>query len=180
MLKLSNDEVKINIIHDAVGAVTESDVALAEVSNAIIIGFNVRPGANTTSVAEEAGVDVRLYSVIYDAIEDIEAAMKGMLDPSYKEVVLGRAEVRQIFKASSIGTIAGCYVLDGKITRNAEVRLVRDGIVVHQGKISSLKRFKDDVREVLQNYECGITLERYNDVKENDIIEAFIMEEVKR
>ena len=178
--KLSNEEVRIKIIHGAVGAIKQSDVSLAEVSNAIIIGFNVRPDINAAEYAERTGVDVRLYRVIYDAIEDIEAAMKGMLDPTYKEVVLGHAEVRQIFKASGIGTIAGCYVLDGKVMRNSDVRIVRDGIVVHEGKVSSLKRFKDDAKEVLQGYECGITLEKFNDIKEKDVIEAYVMEEVKR
>ncbi len=178
--KLSNDEVKVKIIHGAVGAVTESDVSLAEVSNAIIIGFNVRPAANVMEAAENANVDIRLYRIIYNAIEDIEAAMKGMLDPTFKEVVQGHAEVRQLFKVSGVGTIAGCYLTDGKITRASGVRLVRSGIVVHEGELASLKRFKDDVKEVVQGYECGISFERYNDLKEGDIIEAYIMEEVKR
>ena len=178
--KLTNEEVRIKIIHGAVGAIKQSDVSLAEVSNAIIIGFNVRPDINAAEYAERTGVDMRLYRVIYDAIEDIEAAMKGMLDPMYKELVQGHAEVRQIFKASGIGTIAGCYVLDGKVIRNSGMRVVRDGIVVHEGKVSSLKRFKDDAKEVLQGYECGITLEKFNDIKEKDIIETYIMEEVKR
>jgi translation initiation factor IF-2 len=179
LTKLSNDEVRINVIHDAVGAITESDVTLASVSNAIIIGFNVRPGANVTDAAENAGVDIRLYSVIYNAIEDIEAAMKGMLEPTFKEVVLGHTEVRQIFKVSGVGTIAGGYVTDGKIVRNCDIRIIRDGIVVHQGKLASLKRFKDDVKEVLQGFECGLSIERYNDIKEQDVIESFTMEEVK-
>ncbi len=178
--KLSNDEVRVKIIHGGVGAINESDVTLADVSNAIIIGFNVRPVANVTEAAANAGVDIRLYRVIYNAIEDIEAAMKGMLAPTFKEVVLGHTEVRQIFKVSDIGTIAGCYVLDGKIVRNSEVRVVRDGIVIYEGKLASLKRFKDDVREVVQGYECGLSIERYNDIKEGDIIESFVMEEVKR
>lgn len=180
MEKLSNEEVKVKVIHGAVGAVTESDIMLAQVSNAIIIGFNVRPAANVAEAAQSAGVDMRLYRVIYDAIDDIEKAMKGMLKPTYKEVVDGHVEIRQIFKVSNIGTIGGSYVLDGKITRNSDIRLVRDGIVILEGKLSSLKRFKDDVREVAAGYECGLMIEKYNDIKEGDIIEAFHMEEVQR
>ena len=179
LTKLSNEEVRINIIHDAVGAINEADVTLAGVSNAIIIGFNVRPGANVTEAAVNAGVDIRLYSVIYNAIEDIEAAMKGMLEPTFKEVVMGHTEVRQIFKVSGVGTIAGGYVTDGKMVRNCDIRVIRDGIVVHEGKLASLKRFKDDVKEVLQGFECGLSVERFNDIKEKDIIESFAMEEVK-
>ncbi|MGI6778162.1 MAG: translation initiation factor IF-2 [Acetivibrionales bacterium] len=178
--KLSNDEVRIKIIHGGVGAITEHDVTLAEVSNAIIIGFNVRPSAVVTAAAENAGVDIRLYRIIYNAIEDIEAAMKGMLEPTYKEVVLGHAEIRQIFKVSGVGTIGGCYVIDGKINRNSEVRVVRDGVVVHEGKLESLKRFKDDAKEVAQGFECGLSIERFNDIKEGDIVEAYTMEEVER
>jgi len=178
--KLSNDEVKVKIIHGAVGAVTESDITLAQVSNAIIIGFNVRPAPNVADAAKDAGVDMRLYRVIYNAIEDIEAAMKGMLEPTFREVILGHTEVRQIFKISGVGTIGGCYVLDGKITRNSEVRVVRDGIVIHEGRLASLKRFKDDVKEVVQGYECGLSIEKFNDIKEGDIVESFIMEEVAR
>jgi translation initiation factor IF-2 len=178
--KLSNDQVRVRSIHGGVGAITESDVMLATASNAIIIGFNVRPSANSIELAEKEGIDIRTYRVIYNAIEDIEAAMKGMLDPEFKEVVIGHASVRATFKVSGAGTIAGSYVTDGKITRNAEVRVVRDGIVVHEGKIDSLKRFKDDVREVASNYECGIGLENFNDIKEGDVIEAFIQEEIKR
>ncbi|HOA54640.1 MAG TPA: translation initiation factor IF-2 [Clostridiales bacterium] len=178
--KLSNDEVRVNVIHGAVGAITESDVTFADVSNAIIIGFNVRPVLNVGEAAKRAGVDIRLYNVIYNAIEDMEAAMKGMLEPTYREVVQGHVEVRQIFRISGIGTIAGGYVLDGKITRNSGVRVVRDGIVIHEGTLASLKRFKDDVKEVLQGFECGLSIERFNDIKENDIIESFIMEEVER
>jgi len=178
--KLSNDEVRIKVIHDGVGAITESDVTLADVSNAIIIGFNVRPSANVATAAENAGVDIRTYRVIYDAIEDIEAAMKGMLEPKFKEVVTGHTEVRQIFKVSGVGTIAGCYVLDGKITRNSDVRVIRDGVVIHEGKLASLKRFKDDVKEVLQGFECGVALEKFNDIKEKDIIESYTMEEIKQ
>ncbi|HBQ63729.1 MAG TPA: translation initiation factor IF-2, partial [Clostridiales bacterium] len=177
--KLSSDQVKVRIIHGGVGAVTESDVTLASVSNAIIIGFNVRPGANVQEIAQDAGVDMRMYRVIYNAIEDIQAAMKGMLEPEYKEVVLGRAEIRQTFKVSGIGTVAGCYVTDGKITRSARIRIVRNGIVAHEGAIASLKRFKDDAREVAQGFECGITLEKFNDIKEGDVIEAFAMEKIE-
>ncbi len=180
MQKLSNEEVKVNVVHSGVGAVIEADVKLAEVSNAIIIGFNVRPTANVTEMAKAAGVDMRLYRVIYDAIEDMEKAMKGMLAPTYKEVVDGHAEVRQTFKVSSIGTIGGCYVTDGKILRNSEARVVRNGIVIYEGKLASLKRFKDDVREVATGYECGIVVERFNDIKEGDVIESFHMEEVER
>jgi len=178
--KLSNDEVRVRVIHGAVGGITESDVTFADVSNAIIIGFNVRPMPNVAEAAKRAGVDIRLYNVIYNAIEDMQAAMKGMLEPTYREVVLGHAEVRQTFRISGVGTIAGCYVTDGKIMRNSDVRIVRDGIVIHEGHLASLKRFKDDVREVQQGYECGLSIERFNDIKENDIIEAFVMEEVQR
>ncbi len=180
MEKLSNDEVKVKVIHAAVGAVTEADVKLAEVSNAIIIGFNVRPGANVTEMAQSSDVDMRLYRVIYDAIEDIEKAMKGMLAPTFKEVVNGHAEVRQLFKVSNIGTIGGCYVIDGKILRSSDARVVRDGIVMYEGKLASLKRFKDDAKEAAAGYECGIMVERYNDIKEGDIIESFHMEEIER
>ena len=178
--KLSNNEVRVRAIHGGVGAINESDVMLANASNAIIVGFNVRPDAGALSAAQRQEVDIRLYSVIYQAIEEIEAAMKGMLDPEFKEVVIGHAEVRQTFKVSSVGTIAGCYVTDGKIQRNAGVRLVRNGIVVHEGELSSLKRFKDDAKEVTENFECGLGIEKYNDIKEEDIIECFIMEEVRR
>jgi translation initiation factor IF-2 len=178
--KLSNDEVRVRAIHCGVGAVNESDVMLANASNAIIIGFNVRPDAGASAAAEQQEVDIRLYRVIYQAIEEIEAAMKGMLDPEYEEHLLGHAEVRQTFKVSGVGTIAGTYVTDGKITRSAQVRLVRNGIVVHEGQIDSLRRFKDDVREVAENYECGIGIERFNDVKEGDVIECFEMVEIER
>ena len=178
--KLSNNEVRVRAIHGGVGAINESDVMLANASNAIIVGFNVRPDAGALSAAERQEVDIRLYSVIYHAIEEIEAAMKGMLDPEFKEVVVGHAEVRQTFKVSSVGTIAGCYVTDGKIVRNAGIRLVRNGIVVHEGELSSLKRFKDDAKEVTENFECGLGIEKFNDIKEEDIIECFIMEEVRR
>ena len=179
LLKLSNDEVRVNIIHANVGAISESDVILASASSAIIIGFNVRPSANVTSVAEQEGVDLRTYRIIYDAINDVETAMKGMLDPEFKEVVLGKIQVRATFKIPG-GVIAGGYVTSGKVTRNANVRVIRDGIVIHDGKISSLKRFKDDAREVATGYECGIGIDRFNDIKENDEIEAYIIEEIKR
>lgn len=178
--KISNEEVRVRIIHTGVGAVNESDVMLASASNAIIIGFNVRPEASAAAVADREKVDIRLYRVIYNAIEDVEAAMKGMLDPQFKEAILGHVEVRTLFKLSTVGTIAGCHVIDGKISRNSEVRLIRDGIVVYEGKLSSLKRFKDDVKEVATGYECGITLEKFNDIKEGDIIESYIMEEIAR
>ena len=178
--KLSNDEVRVRVIHGAVGAVTESDVMLATASNAIIVGFNVRPDGGARAAAEMHKDDMRMYRIIYDAIEEIEAAMKGMLAPTYKETVLGHAEVRSTFRVSGVGTIAGCYVQDGKVQRNASVRVVRDGIVVYEGALASLKRFKDDVKEVAQGYECGIGLERFNDIKEGDIIECWILEEVER
>ena len=178
--KLSNEEVRVNTIHTGVGAISESDVMLATASNAIIIGFNVRPDNNAQTIAEKEKVDLRLYRVIYNAIEDMEDAMKGMLDPEYKEVVVGKAEIRQTFKVPNIGTIGGSYVIEGKINRNNQVRIVRDGIVIHEGSISSLKRFKDDAREVLSGFECGIGIERYNDLKEGDIVEAFTMEEIPR
>jgi len=178
--RLSNEEVRIHTIHGGVGAITESDVMLASASNAIIIGFNVRPEAGAKSFAELEKVDIRLYRVIYNAIEDIEAAMKGMLDPEYEEKVIGHAEIRQTFKASGLGTIGGAYVLDGKMIRNCKVRIVRDGIVVYEGQLSSLKRFKDDVKEVHSGYECGLTFEKFNDIKEGDIVEAYIMEEIPR
>ncbi len=178
--KLSNEEVRVNTIHTGVGAISESDVMLATASNAIIIGFNVRPDNNAQTIAEKEKVDLRLYRVIYNAIEDMEDAMKGMLDPEYKEVVVGKAEIRQTFKVPNIGTIGGSYVIEGKINRNNQVRIVRDGIVIHEGSISSLKRFKDDAREVLSGFECGIGVERYNDLKEGDIVEAFTMEEIPR
>ena len=180
LAKLSTPEVRIRIIHGGVGAVNESDVMLASASNAIIIGFNVRPDVSAQSTAERNGVDIRLYRVIYNAIEDIEAAMKGMLDPEFKEVIIGHAEVRQTFKVSGVGTIAGCYVTDGKVRRDAKVRLVRGGIVIYEGELSSLKRFKDDAKEVASGYECGTTLHKFNDLKDGDVIEAFVMEEIPR
>ena len=180
LLKLSNDEVVVKIIHGGVGAINESDVILASASNAIIIGFNVRPDATAKEIAEREGVDLRLYRVIYNAIEDVEAAMKGMLDPVFEEKILGHAEVRQTFKASGVGTIAGAYVQDGIFERNCSVRLVRDGIVVFDGPLASLKRFKDDVKEVKAGYECGFVFENYNDIKEGDQVEAYKMVETER
>jgi len=178
--RLSNDEVRVNVIHGGVGAITESDVLLASASNAIIIGFNVRPEQGARAAAAKDNIDIRLYRVIYDAIDDIKAAMQGMLAKRYEEVILGHAEVRETFKISSIGTVAGCYVTDGKITRNASARIIRNGIVAYEGKISSLKRFKDDVKEVASGYECGIMLERFNDIKEGDVIEAFAQQEMQQ
>ena len=180
LLKLSNEEVAIRIIHGGVGAINESDVSLASASNAIIIGFNVRPDATAKDMADTEGVDLRLYKVIYNAIEDVEAAMKGMLDPVYEEKVIGHAEVRQIFKASGVGTIAGSYVLDGKIVRGSKVRITREGELIHEGDLHSLKRFKDDVKEVKAGYECGLVFEGFNEVKEEDQVEIYVMEEVPR
>ena len=176
--KLSNEEVRIRTIHGGVGAITESDVMLASASNAIIIGFNVRPEASAKSVADDQKVDIRLYRVIYNAIEDISAAMKGMLDPVFEEKVVGHAEIRQLFKASGVGTIGGSYVLDGKIVRNCQVRIVRNGVVVYEGELASLRRGKDDVKEVNSGYECGLLFNKFNDIKEGDTVEAFVMEEI--
>ena len=178
--KLSNEEVRVRVIHGGVGAITESDVTLASASNAIIVGFNVRPDVGGRNAAELNKVDMRMYRVIYEAIEEIEAAMKGMLAPTFREAVIGHAEIRQTFKVSGIGTIGGCYVTDGKIQRNCSVRIVRDGIVIHEGELDSLKRFKDDVKEVASGYECGMGFVRFNDIKEGDNVECYIMEEVKR
>ena len=180
LAKLSNEEVRVNVIHSAVGGVTENDVMLAATSNAIIVGFNVRPDRAALESAERQGVDMRMYRVIYQCIEEIEAAMKGMLAPKFRENLLGHAEVRQTIRVPGVGTIAGSYILDGKIARNAQIRVVRDGIVIFEDKIASLKRFKDDAKEVAQGYECGVGLDRFNDIKEGDILEAFIMEEIER
>ena len=177
--KLSNEEVRVKVIHSAVGAISESDVMLAATSGAIIVGFNVRPDNAARDNAARSNVDIRMYRVIYDCINEIEAAMKGMLAPKYREAVIGHAEVRQVYKVSHVGTVCGCYVQDGKIQRNCSVRVVRDGIVVHEGQLASLRRFKDDVKEVASGYECGMSVEKFNDIKEGDIIEAFVMEEVK-
>ena len=178
--KLQNENVRVKIIHSGVGTITEGDVMLASTSNAVIIGFNVRPSSAVSAQAEQEDVEIRTYRVIYEVIDDIEAAMKGMLNPIFKEVVLGKIEVRNTFKVPNVGVVAGGYVLEGKVVRGAKLRLVRDGIVIHEGEIGSLKRFKDDVKEVAQGYECGIGIEKYNDIKEGDIIEAYRMEEVKR
>ncbi len=179
LVKLSNDEVRVSVIHGGVGAVNESDVTLAQASGAIIVGFNVRPDSVAKALAEREGVDMRMYRIIYDCIEEIEAAMKGMLAPKYREVQLGTAEVRSVYKISNVGTVAGCYITNGKVTRACEIRLVREGIVICEDKIDSLRRFKDDVKEVAQGYECGIGLEKFADIKEGDVFEAFIMEEYR-
>ena len=178
--KLSTEEVKVKTIHSGVGAITESDIMLASASNAIIVGFNVRPTTPAMDLAKREKVDVRTYRIIYNAIEDIEAAIKGMLEPEFKEVILGRAQVRATFKIPNVGVVAGIYVHQGKITRNSKIRLLRDNIVIHEGTISSLKRFKDDVKEILTGYEGGLGIENYNDIKEGDVIEAYTLKEVKR
>ncbi|MFT5871607.1 MAG: translation initiation factor IF-2 [Clostridium sp.] len=177
--KLSTENVKVRVIHSGVGAITETDVVLAAASNAIIIGFNVRPDNNAVTIGEKEKVEIKTYRIIYDALDDIKAAMVGMLDPVYKEVVLGRVEIRQIYKVSNVGTIAGSYVLNGKITRSSSIRVLRNGIVITESTLASLKRFKDDAKEVAAGYECGLSVEKFNDIKEGDILEAFIMEEVK-
>ncbi len=178
--KLSTDDVKVRVIHGGVGAITETDITLATASNAIVIGFNVRPDNNAAAQADRDGVDIKSYRIIYDAIDDVKSAMIGMLEPDYKEVILGTAEVRETYKISNIGTIAGCYVLKGKLQRNAETRVIRDGIVIFESSLSSLKRFKDDAKEVNTGYECGLTVEKFNDIKEGDIVECFMMEAIKR
>lgn len=178
--KLSNEEVRVKVIHGGVGAITETDITLASASNAIVIGFNVRPDTMARQSAEKENVEIKTYRVIYNAVDDITAAMKGMLDPEYKEVVTAKLTVRTTFKVSSVGTIAGCYVEDGKINRNNDVRIIRDGIVVFEGKISSLKRFKDDAKEVSAGFECGVTIEKFNDIKEGDTIESYTMEQIQR
>lgn len=178
--QLSTDEVRVDVIHGGVGAISESDIMLASASNAVVIGFNVRPDAVASMCAEDEKVDVRLYRVIYEAIDDVKKALEGLLEPEYREVVYGRAEVRATFKVPRAGVVAGCYVTDGKVPRSALVRVVRDGIVEHEGKIASLRRFKDDVREVVAGFECGIGIEDWNDVRESDVIEAYGSEEVKR
>ena len=179
-MKLSNDEVVVKVIHGGVGAVNESDVILASASQAIIIGFNVRPDATAKATAEREGVDLRLYKVIYQAIEDVEAAMKGMLDPVFEEKVIGHAEVRQIFKASAIGNIAGSYVLDGEIQRGCKVRITREGNQIFEGELETLKRFKDEVKEVKAGFECGLTFVGFDQMQELDIVEAYIMVEMPR
>ncbi|MCM2533421.1 hypothetical protein NDK43_14725 [Neobacillus pocheonensis] len=178
--KIDVQGVNIRIIHSGAGAINESDISLAAASNAIVIGFNVRPDVNAKRAAEAEKVDVRLHRIIYKVIEEIEAAMKGMLDPEFQEKIIGQAEIRQTFKVSKVGTIAGSYVTDGKITRDSGIRLIRNGVVIFEGQIDALKRFKDDAKEVAQGYECGITIKNFNDVKEGDIIEAYVMEEIER
>ena len=178
--KLSTDLIKVRVIHGAVGAITEADVILAAASNALVIGFNVRPDNNAAAASEKEKVEIKTYSIIYNAIDDVKAAMIGMLDPVFKEVINGKAEIRLVYKVSNVGTIAGCYVLDGKIARNTSIRLIRDGIVILESKLASLKRFKDDVKEAQAGFECGLSIEKFNDIKEGDIIEAFSMEEVKQ
>ena len=177
--KLTNEEVKVHVIHGAVGGITESDVMLANASDAIIVGFNVRPDAVASANAARDGVDIRTYRIIYDCIDQIKQAMKGMRAPKHRDVDIGRAEVWQTISISAIGTIAGCYMLDGKVTRDAKIRLVRDGIIITETSIASLRRFKDDVKEVVKGYECGSGLENYNDIKEGDIFEAYITEEYR-
>ncbi len=178
--KLSTEEIQVNIIHKGVGPITESDVLLASASDAVIIGFNVRPMGNARSIADKEEIDIRMYSIIYDAINDLKDAMEGMLSPELKEEVTGTAEIREIFKVSKIGSIAGCMVLTGKIFRNSGIRLIRDGVVVYTGELASLKRFKDDAKEVAKGYDCGMQIKNYNDLKENDIIEAYHEVEVKK
>lgn len=179
LLKLEQEEVRLQVIHGGVGAVAESDIMLASASNAIIIGFNIRPDANARKAAERENVDIRLYRVIYEAIDDMKAAMKGMLAPKFREVVLGQAEVRQLFRISRLGTIAGSHVIDGKVTRNADVRIIRDGVVIHEGRMETLKRFKDDVREVTAGYDCGVLMEKFHDFREGDIVEAYTLQQVQ-
>ena len=178
--KISNEEVRVKVIHAAVGAVNESDILLASTAGAIIVGFNVRADAAAMANGQRANVDMRFYRVIYDAIDEIEAAMKGMLAPQYEEVVLGHAEVRLTYKVSAVGTVAGCMVKDGKVTRDAQVRLLRDNIVIYEGEIGSLQRFKDQAKEVTAGYECGMSIAKFNDIKEGDIFECFTMQEIKR
>jgi translation initiation factor IF-2 len=178
--KLSTDEIQVNIIHKAVGPITESDVLLASASDAVIIGFNVRPMGNARQVAEKEEIDIRMYSIIYDAINDLKDAMEGMLSPEMKEEITGTAEIRETFKISKVGTIAGCMVTSGKIFRNSRIRLIRDGVVIYTGELSSLKRFKDDVKEVSKGYDCGLQIKNYNDIQELDIVEAFQEVAVKK
>ena len=180
LMKIEVEGVNVKIIHTGAGAINESDISLAAASNAIVIGFNVRPDVNARRAAEEEGVDIRQHRVIYKVIEEIESAMKGMLDPEFEEKVIGQVEVRETFKVSKIGTIAGSYVTEGKITRDSGVRVIRDHIVIFEGELDTLKRFKDDAKEVARGYECGITIKNFNDIQEGDVIEAYIMEEVKR
>ena len=179
LLKLSTEKIQVNIIHKGVGQISEADITLASASQAIIIGFQVRPSAIARKLAEKEGIDVRLYSVIYKAIEEIQEAMKGMLAPEFKEEILGIAEIRETFRISKVGTIAGCFVTEGKIMRNSDVRVIRDGIVIYTGGLGSLKRFKDDVKEVKVNYECGLNIDKFNDIKVGDLVEAYHEVEVE-
>ena len=178
--KISNDEVKVSAIHGGVGAITETDVMLAKASEAIIIGFNVRADNNAKALAEKEGVDIRLYNVIYDAVDDITAAMKGMLAPKFRETILGSAEVREVFKITGVGSVAGCYVTNGKVVRSGKVRIYRNDVSIYDGNILALKRFKDDVKEVASGYECGISIENYNDIKVGDVFEVYQMEEIRQ
>ena len=178
--KLTNEEVRVRVIHTGVGAINESDILLASTAGAIIVGFNVRPDAAAQASGQRANVDMRFYRVIYDAIDEIEAAMKGMLAPKFEEAIIGHAEVRMTYKVSAIGTIAGCMVKDGKVTRDSQVRVLRDNIVIHEGEIGSLQRFKDAVKEVTAGYECGMSVVKFNDIKEGDVFECFVMQEIKR
>ena len=177
--KITNEEVRVKVIHSAVGAINESDVMLAATSGAIIVGFNVRPDNAARDSAARSNVDMRMYRVIYDCINEIEAAMKGMLSPKFKEAIIGHAEVRETYKVSKVGTVMGCYVTDGKIQRGCQVRVLRDNIVIHEGDLASLRRFKDDVKEVASGYECGMQIEKFNDVKVGDVIECYVMEQIK-
>ncbi|MBO7187062.1 MAG: translation initiation factor IF-2, partial [Clostridia bacterium] len=178
--KLTNEEVRVSVIHSGVGAINESDIMLADSSNAIVIGFNVRPDTNAKQIAERSGVDVKLYRVIYEAIEDVERAMKGMLAPKYQEIYMGKAEVRNTFRITGVGMVAGCYVVDGKIIRNGKLRIYRDNVMICEGNVMQLKRFKDDVKEVQQGFECGISIENFNDIKLDDFIECYLIEEIKQ
>ncbi|MBQ1264383.1 MAG: translation initiation factor IF-2, partial [Oscillospiraceae bacterium] len=178
--KISNEEVRVRVIHAGVGAINESDILLASTSNAIVIGFNVRPNDQAQAAAKRDNVDMRMYRVIYDAINEISDAMKGMLAPQFREAIIGHAEIRQTYKVSTVGTVAGCYVKDGKITRDAQVRVLRDNIVIHEGQLGSLQRFKDSVKEVSAGYECGMSVDKFNDIKEGDIFECFVMEQIER
>jgi translation initiation factor IF-2 len=180
LLRLSTEEIQVNIVHKGVGAISEADVNLASASDAIILGFQVRPSVSSRKLAEAEQIDIRLYSVIYKAIEEIKAAMEGMLSPDVVEEIIGTAEIRETFNISKVGTIAGCYVTSGMIKRSSKIRIIRDGIVIHTGELGSLKRFKDDVKEVKNNYECGLNIERYNDIKEGDVVEAYEEKEVAR
>jgi translation initiation factor IF-2 len=178
--KISNEEVRVKVIHAGVGAINESDILLASTAGAIIVGFNVRPDAAAQASGQRSNVDMRFYRVIYDAIDEIEAAMKGMLAPQFEEAIIGHAEVRMTYKVSAIGTIAGCMVKDGKVTKDAQVRVLRDNIVIHQGEVGSLQRFKDAAKEVTAGYECGMSILKFNDIKEGDVFECFVMQEIKR